>query len=247
MEQPQKGRPRIGNHVYPLEPHLAGTPAQCTIDCAAAYGEFFSGVGKQNLTAPEHASTAHFVQTADHGSDTSRVLLKCYAECGASQSRTTADASPCTMDCALRHLHVAGSEQQADQQVPDPSFKSEAGVLRALRVSKNKMSKKYLAVDLGASWSNMTAKLNLRSAWSATAMAKARAMFKARAVSLEAERARAMAMSKRAVSLEAERMSKMAVSLATKGTARDTPKLQRDDAITFAQDAISAKSTAKME
>ena len=145
-------------------------------------------MGKQNLTAPEHASTAHFVQTADHGSDTSRVLLKCYAECGASQSRTTADASPCTMDCALRHLHVAGSEQQADQQ-PDPSFKSEAGVLRALRVSNNKMSKKYLAVDLGASWSNMTAKLNLRSAWSATAMAKARAMFKARAVSLEAERA----------------------------------------------------------
>ena len=64
---------------------------------------------------------------------------------------------------------------------------------------------------------------------------------------MEAERARAMAMSKRAVSLEAERMSKMAVSLATKGTARDTPKLQRQDAITFAQDAISAKSTAKTE
>ena len=86
----------------------SGTPAQCTIDCAAAYGEFFSGVGKQNLTEPAREAS-RFVQTANHTTDTSRVLLKCYAECGASRN----DASTCTMDCALRHLHVAGSGSDA--------------------------------------------------------------------------------------------------------------------------------------
>ena len=41
----------------------SGTPAQCTIDCAAAYGEFFSGVGKQNLTEPAREAS-RFVQAS---------------------------------------------------------------------------------------------------------------------------------------------------------------------------------------
>ena len=82
----------------------SGTPAQCTVDCAAAYGDFFSSVGRQNLTAPARVAS-NFVRSGRHTTDTSRVLLKCYAECGASRK----DASTCTMDCALRHLHVAGS------------------------------------------------------------------------------------------------------------------------------------------
>ena len=114
----------------------SGTPAQCTIDCAAAYGEFFSGVGKQNLTEPAREAS-RFVQTANHTTDTSRVLLKCYAECGASRN----DASTCTMDCALRHLHVAGSG-------------SESG-------SKHVVGS-HLAVDLRASWSSNTPKMRLR-------------------------------------------------------------------------------------
>jgi hypothetical protein len=114
----------------------SGTPAQCTIDCAAAYGEFFSGVGKQNLTEPAREAS-RFVQTANHTTDTSRVLLKCYAECGASRN----DASTCTMDCALRHLHVAGSG-------------GESG-------SKHAMGS-HLAVDLRASWSSSTPKMRLR-------------------------------------------------------------------------------------
>ena len=117
----------------------SGTPAQCTIDCAAAYGEFFSGVGKQNLTEPAREAS-RFVQTANHTTDTSRVLLKCYAECGASRN----DASTCTMDCALRHLHVAGSG-------------SDAGSLEHVVGS-------HLTVDLRASWSKNTPKMFLRGA-----------------------------------------------------------------------------------
>merc|ERR1740117_672086 len=115
----------------------SGTPAQCTIDCAAAYGEFFSGVGKQNLTEPAREAS-RFVQTANHTTDTSRVLLKCYAECGASRN----DASTCTMDCALRHLHVAGSG-------------SDAGSLKHVVDS-------HLTVDLRASWSDSTPKMRFR-------------------------------------------------------------------------------------
>jgi hypothetical protein len=80
----------------------SGTPAQCTVDCAAAYGDFYSGVGMQNLTSARDASS--FMKTKKHTQDTSKVLLKCYAECGTSGN----DASTCTMDCALRHLRVAG-------------------------------------------------------------------------------------------------------------------------------------------
>ena len=115
----------------------SGTPAQCTIDCAAAYGEFFSGVGKQNLTEPAREAS-RFVQTANHTTDTSRVLLKCYAECGASRN----DASTCTMDCALRHLHVAGSG-------------GDAGSLKHVVGS-------HLTVDLRASWSDSTPKMRFR-------------------------------------------------------------------------------------
>ena len=50
------------------------------------------------------------MQTANHSTDTSRVLLKCYAECGARRD----DASSCTMDCALRHLHVARGGEAGD-------------------------------------------------------------------------------------------------------------------------------------
>ena len=78
------------------------------------------------------------MQTANHTTDTSRVLLKCYAECGASRN----DASTCTMDCALRHLHVAGSG-------------GDAGSLKHVVGS-------HLTVDLRASWSDSTPKMRFR-------------------------------------------------------------------------------------
>ena len=74
------------------------------------------------------------MQTANHSTDTSRVLLKCYAECGARRD----DASSCTMDCALRHLHVARG--------------GEAGPKRAAGSHR-------LAVDLRASWSSSIPKM----------------------------------------------------------------------------------------
>lgn len=112
----------------------SGTPAQCTIDCAAAYGEFFSGIGKAEALTEPAREASRFVQTANHSTDTSRVLLKCYAECGARRD----DASSCTMDCALRHLHVARG--------------GEAG-------PKHAAASHHLAVDLRASWSSNIPKM----------------------------------------------------------------------------------------
>jgi hypothetical protein len=89
------------HHLY----DAAGTPAQCTVDCAAAYGEFYVSVGKQNVTAEMREASSFMQHTKNHTQDTSKVLLKCYAECGTIRKD---NASTCTMDCALRHLRVAG-------------------------------------------------------------------------------------------------------------------------------------------
>ena len=91
----------------------AGSPEQCTIDCAAArlHGEAFAG--RASLAPPARpgkstAGTAGLEQ--GEVSLAARVLLKCHTECEASSD----DTSTCTMACAQGHLRrTSGASPRA--------------------------------------------------------------------------------------------------------------------------------------